>query len=49
MNHMLAKIKEFSFHFLDLLFILEYEHIETDHAKKSSLKREPLSDSNSIQ
>ncbi|WP_332632977.1 hypothetical protein [Halalkalibacter flavus] len=50
MKQLLANMKEFGYHFLDLLFTLEYEHIDKEHrGKKHSIDREPVSDSNSIQ
>ncbi|MFC0472303.1 hypothetical protein ACFFHM_17865 [Halalkalibacter kiskunsagensis] len=46
MNHLLAKVKEFSYQFLDLLFILEYEDMHKDKkATKNQDSLEPLSES----
>ncbi len=46
MKHQLAKIKEFSYQFLDLLFILEYENIHKDNqVDKKQTELKPLSDS----
>ncbi|MDT8862722.1 hypothetical protein N0O92_21260 [Alkalihalobacillus sp. MEB130] len=49
MKQWLEKCKEFGYHFLDLLFTLEYEHIDKDtKGKKNSMDHESLSDSNSV-
>jgi hypothetical protein len=45
MTQLLTKMKEFSYQFLDLLFILEYENIhDYNDVSKRKVEREPLSD-----